>query len=70
MPKLPNIGFRKLLKILEREGFVVDHITGSHYILYRSFDGARVTVPIRRKDFPKGTIHAILKSAGLTTEEL
>lgn len=33
MPKLPRIKPAKLIKALERAGFFVDHITGSHYIL-------------------------------------
>ncbi|MBI5817318.1 MAG: type II toxin-antitoxin system HicA family toxin [Candidatus Yonathbacteria bacterium] len=53
------------MKILGKAGFEIDHATGSHYILYRAKDSARVTVPFHCKDLPKGTTRAIMKSAGL-----
>lgn len=65
MPKLPAITQKELLKMLAQAGFEVDHTTGSHYILYRAKDSARVTVPFHPKDIPKGTLYTILKSAGL-----
>lgn len=65
MPKLPAITPKKLLKMLAAAGFEIDHTTGSHYILYRERDSLRVTVPFHRKDIPKGTLHTIMKSAGL-----
>ena len=65
MPKLPSLTPKKLLKILEGAGFEIDNTTGSHYILYRAKDNVRVTVPFHLKDIPKGTLHTIMKSAGL-----
>jgi len=70
MPKLPSFTSKKILKILERAGFKIDHITGSHYILFNSSTGKRVTLPFHAKDLPKGTIHSILKSAGITKKDL
>jgi predicted RNA binding protein YcfA (HicA-like mRNA interferase family) len=35
-----------------------------------SFTGKRVTLPFHAKDLPKGTIHSILKSAGITKKDL
>lgn len=65
MPKLPSLTPTKLLKLLNKEGFEVDHTTGGHYILYRAKDNIRVTVPFHRKDIAKGTLYTIMKSAGL-----
>lgn len=70
MPKLPVITARKLLKILRKTGFEIDHITGSHYILYRRIDGKRTTIPYHNKDIKPGTLHSILKSVGLRKEDL
>ena len=70
MPKLPVLTPQKLLKALAEAGFEVDHTTGSHYILYRSKDKKRVVVPFHTKDLPKGTVYSILKSAGLSKEDL
>ena len=70
MPKLPTITPKKLLKILHKHDFIVDHTTGSHYILYRASDKRRVVVSYHGKDIPKGTLHAILKSADINRDEL
>ena len=60
---------KKLLRILLKAGFKVDHITGSHYILYNSITGKRVTLPFHTKDLSKGTLHSIIKSAGISEED-
>lgn len=65
MPKLPAITSRKILAVLTKAGFEVDHVTGSHHILLNESSGKRVVVPFHNKDLPKGTVHAILKAAGL-----
>jgi len=36
MPKLPVITPRKLIRILLKIGFQLDHKTGSHFIFYNS----------------------------------
>lgn len=50
-------------------GFKIDHITGSHYILYNFTSKKTVTLPFHNKDLPKGTLHSIIKSAGLSKED-
>ncbi|MBU1102164.1 type II toxin-antitoxin system HicA family toxin [Patescibacteria group bacterium] len=69
MPKLPVLKSKRLLKILQKAGFKIDHTTGSHYILYHP-NGKRVTLPYHLKDLPKGTIQTILKSAGIERKNL
>ena len=54
MPKLPPLTPKQILSILKKEGFEIDHITGSHYILYHPVTKARVTLPFHRKELPKG----------------
>jgi len=68
MPKLA-LTPKKLLKILLKAGFKIDHITGSHYILYNSISKKRVTLPFHTKDLPKGTLYSIIKSAGLSGKD-
>ncbi|MEK7104233.1 MAG: type II toxin-antitoxin system HicA family toxin [Patescibacteria group bacterium] len=70
MPKLPVLTAKETLKILQKAGFCIDHTTGSHYILYHSGNGKRVTLPFHCKDLPKGTILSILKSAGIDKNDL
>jgi len=61
---------KQLVRALERAGFYVHHQTGSHVrMLHRTKSNLKVTVPIHSKDIPLGTLHKILKQAGLTKEE-
>ena len=60
---------KNILVGLQKAGFEINHTTGSHYILYHP-DGRRVTLPYHTKDLPKGTVHAILKAAGISLDDL
>jgi predicted RNA binding protein YcfA (HicA-like mRNA interferase family) len=57
---------------LQRAGFIVDRIAGSHYIMAHSNDARRaVTVPVHgARDLKPGTLRSIIRQAGLTVEEL
>ena len=67
MKKLPrDLKPSKVIKALERAGFVVDHVTGSHYILKKG--SLRTSVPYH-KTIKTGTFRSILKQAGLSVEE-
>lgn len=70
MPKLPVLTPKKLIRILKKLGFQLDHKTGSHFIFYDAGNKRRATVPFHVKDLPKGTLLSILKQAGITKEEL
>lgn len=70
MPKLPSLTPQKLIKILEKKGFVVDRIKGSHHVYYHPETKRRVVVPLHKRDLPKGTLLEILKQADITKEEL
>ena len=65
MPKLPILTPKRLIKIIEKLGFQLDHKTGSHYIFYNEEHKRRVTIPYHTRDLPKGTILSILKQAGI-----
>jgi predicted RNA binding protein YcfA (HicA-like mRNA interferase family) len=67
--KLPALNSRKVIKALERGGFVVHHVSGSHHIMRHSDGGRRVTVPFHSRDLKTGTLHRIIKDAGFTVEE-
>ncbi|MCL5073890.1 MAG: type II toxin-antitoxin system HicA family toxin [Actinobacteria bacterium] len=70
MPDLPIITSAKIIKILKSKGFVLDRIKGSHHIYYQPETKTRVVIPFHKRDLPKGTCLAILKSAGIDKEEL
>lgn len=70
MPKLPVLTSKKLIKVLEKIGFQLDHKTGSHFIFYDPKSKRRAVVPFHNKDIPKGTVINIIKQAGITKDEL
>jgi predicted RNA binding protein YcfA (HicA-like mRNA interferase family) len=70
MPRLPTVTPGQLVRALEKVGFEIDHQTGSHVVLWRASDGARVVVPMHNRDLGRGLTLRIIKSAGLTRDEL
>lgn len=70
MSKLPSLTPQKIIKVLEKKGFVLDRIKGSHHIYYHPETKKRAVVPLHKRDLPKGTLLEILKQAGITKEEL
>ncbi|MEA2065014.1 MAG: type II toxin-antitoxin system HicA family toxin, partial [Patescibacteria group bacterium] len=55
---------------LKDKGFVLDHITGSHYIFYNFNNKKRAVVPCHTKDLPKGTLLAILRQSGISKDDI
>jgi Predicted periplasmic or secreted lipoprotein len=70
MTKLPAISPKKLINMLEKSGFAVSRVSGSHVILNRPMDKRRVVVPCHAKDLPKGTLMSILHEAGIGKDRL
>jgi len=70
MPKLPSVKPRVAIQFLERNGFVLDHTSGSHFIFYHPDSRRRAVVPRHNRDIPKGTLIALLREAGFTRNEL
>ena len=70
MPKLPSLTSHKIIKILEKKGFVLDRIKGGHHIYYHPETKKRLVVPLHKRDLPRGTLLEILKQAGISKEEL
>ncbi len=54
---------KELLSLLQRNGWVVDRINGSHHILVKG--NQTISLPVHDKDMKKGLETAILKKAGL-----
>ncbi|OCW58990.1 type II toxin-antitoxin system HicA family toxin [Hoeflea olei] len=53
---------RRIIKLLEKDGFELVKVTGSHHKFRKN--GKIVTVPHPKKDLPAGTVRAIYKQAG------
>lgn len=56
---------RELLKILEDDGWVIDRVRGSHYILKHPAKPGRPVIPMHNKDLKPGTYNSVLHQAGL-----
>jgi len=56
---------RELLIILHKNGWFKVAQKGSHLQLKHKSKTRKITVPIHNQDIPKGTLHAILKQAGI-----
>jgi predicted RNA binding protein YcfA (HicA-like mRNA interferase family) len=68
--RLPVVSGRQLIRALEKTGYVVDRQKGSHVVLRHTQPPfRRITVP-DHKELAKGTLRAILREAGLTSDEL
>jgi predicted RNA binding protein YcfA (HicA-like mRNA interferase family) len=68
--RLPALKPRTVIRVLRRAGFVVDHVTGAHHILYHpARPHLRVTVAFHNKDLKPKTVRAIIRQAGLTVDE-
>jgi len=53
---------RKLIKRLQRDGFYLVKVTGTHHKFRKG--GKTVTIPHPKKDLPLGTVRNIYKQAG------
>lgn len=70
MTGLPVISGKDLIKILVRDGFVVNRQKGSHVRLTKSTNEGKlkVTVPLH-DELDRGTLISILKGAEITKED-
>lgn len=68
---LPVVSGRRLIRALQRAGFVVLRQKGSHVALERRSDGEtwQTVVPLHR-ELCTGTLSDILQQTGLTPDEL
>ena len=70
MPKLPRITSKKLIKSLLKNGYYIDHQTGSHIIFYKNDYNNPIVIPNHNKDLKLWTLKNILKQARLSTDDL
>jgi len=69
--KLPQISGIELIKRLKKFGFVIVRQKGSHIRLEKNTlsETIKITVP-NHQNLKKGTLHHIIKSAGLKPEDI
>jgi predicted RNA binding protein YcfA (HicA-like mRNA interferase family) len=69
MPLLPVLPGSRIVRALEKAGFEVVRVRGSHHVL-RHPDGRGTSVPVHGdQDVRVGTLRGILRDCGLTTDE-
>ena len=69
--RLPVVSGRRVVQVLQRAGFVIDRIVGSHHVMVYPGDPTRtVVVPVHgARDLKPGTLRSILRQAGFSPEE-
>ena len=69
--KLPVISGKDFIKLLEKMGFLLTRINGSHHRMKHA-DGRITTIPVHKNDpIPKGLLRKILREdIKVNTEEL
>lgn len=73
MDKIPSISGKELCSVLEKDGFKLVRQTGSHRIYQKTTEEGTITIPVpvhSNRPLKKGTLHHILKKAGITKERL
>lgn len=69
--RLPSVSGKQLVKVLERRGWYVKRVRGSHHILRHPEIPDAVPIPVHgNRPLKRGTLSNILKTAGLSREEL
>lgn len=70
MTKVPSIGYEKVIKTLQREGWVIIRHKGSHIRLQKHIrdEVLKLTIPAHRP-IKRSTLAHILKQARLSVEE-
>ncbi len=67
MPKLPSVSGKKIIRYLNKIGFVIVRQKGSHVFMQKG--DSTVTVPMH-DPVKKTTLKSILNQAGVSLEEL
>jgi predicted RNA binding protein YcfA (HicA-like mRNA interferase family) len=70
MGRLGGFSYREIVRRLKKFGFeFYRQAAGSHEIWYCNSTNRYTTIPNHPGDMPEGTLKAILKQAGIETEE-
>jgi len=70
MGRLAGFKYRQIIKKLKKLGFGFDRqAAGSHEIWFNPTTNNYTTIPNHPVDMPEGTLKAILRQAGVTTNQ-
>ncbi len=68
---MKSVSGKELAGVLERKGWILLRVQGSHYIYGKSGTDVRLSVPIHRNQpLKKGLLHHLVKVADLSKDDL
>ena len=69
MSKLPSVTAREVVAALKRCGFLERQQRGSHLRLFHPQTRRQTVIPVHGGDLKRGTLHGILRQAGVSEDE-
>jgi len=68
---MKSVSGKKLCKIVERKGWILKKVTGSHHIYEKLSENKIISIPVHRnQDLKLGTLKSIMKIAELSEDDL
>ena len=68
---MKSISGKNLCKVVERNGWTLKRVAGSHHIYTKQGIAVILSIPVHgNRALPTGTLRRILKDAGLTEDNL
>lgn len=68
---MKSISGKKLCKVVEKYGWKLARIKGSHYIYSKENISTIIIIPVHgNRDLPLGTLKGILRDTGLTENDI
>ncbi|MFN6536581.1 MAG: type II toxin-antitoxin system HicA family toxin [Nostoc sp. EkiNYC01] len=68
---MKSISGKRLCKIIEQKGWILQRVTGSHHIYQKPGVNQILSIPVHRdRDLKLGTLKALMKIAQLSEEDL
>ncbi|MEM8504277.1 MAG: type II toxin-antitoxin system HicA family toxin [Cyanobacteria bacterium P01_D01_bin.1] len=68
---MKSVSGKQLCKIVERRGWILSRVTGSHHIYERAGEDKILSIPVHRNQSLKsGTQRALMKIAQLSEDDL
>jgi len=68
--KLPAVKPKEFVRALEKHGWELARVRGSHDIMRHPGERRTVPVPVHNRDLKTGTLHGLMRRVGLSSEEL
>ncbi len=68
---MKSISGKKLCKIVEKRGWILKRVTGSHHIYQKPDNQQILSIPVHRnQDLKLGTLKSLMKIANLSEQDL